>query len=105
MQKYYECDLLSFISVYEGFGMPVIEAQAVGRPVITSNICVIREVAKDGAFYVNPHSHKDMKIGFQKILNDKELIDNLVLMGQKNIKRFEINLIRNQYNELYKTLV
>ena len=84
--------------------MPIIEAQAVGRPVITSNISAIREVGKDSVFYVNPFSKDDMKIGFKKILSDKELLNGLVLKGQENIKRYNNNNIKNQYKEVYKTL-
>ena len=48
-RQYVKCDVVSFVSLGEGFGVPIIEAQAVGRPLITSNISPMREVAGDGA--------------------------------------------------------
>ena len=50
---YHRCDLLIFASVYEGFGMPIVEAQAVGRVVITSNCSSMPEAAGDGALLVD----------------------------------------------------
>jgi glycosyltransferase involved in cell wall biosynthesis len=49
LEKYRECDLLAFISTVEGFGVPIVEAQTVGRPVLASNVSSIPEVAGDGA--------------------------------------------------------
>ena len=54
IHAYVCCDIVSFVSLFEGFGMPVIEANKVGRPVITSDIPVIREVAGDSAVFGDP---------------------------------------------------
>ena len=52
---YHQCDIVSFPSSYEGFGMPVIEAQAIGRPTIAGDIPILRDVAGDAAIFVNPN--------------------------------------------------
>ena len=56
VRAYQECDLVLFASTYEGFGLPIVEAQAVGRPVITSDILSMPEVAGGAARLVDPFS-------------------------------------------------
>lgn len=99
---YEECDLVSFVSLYEGFGMPVIEAQAVGRPVLASAIEPITEVAGGAACFVNPYNVDEIRQGVLKIINDEDFRNNLVLKGQENVKRFQLREIADQYLELYK---
>lgn len=99
---YEACDLVSFVSLYEGFGMPVIEAQAVGRPILTSTIEPIMEVAGKGACLVNPESTEEIRAGFMKIINDEACREELVMKGRENVKRFHIDKIAAQYLQLYK---
>jgi glycosyltransferase involved in cell wall biosynthesis len=99
---YEECDLVSFVSLYEGFGMPVIEAQAVGRPVLTSAIEPINEVAGEAACFVDPENVEEIKQGFLKIIEDDEFRRQLIVRGQENEKRFQVEEIANQFLELYK---
>ena len=54
VEQYERCDLLAFASVYEGFGLPIVEAQAVGRPVVTSDLWSMPEVAGGAACLVDP---------------------------------------------------
>ena len=54
LQHYRDCDMVVFASTYEGFGMPIIEGNATGRPVVTSNICSMPEVAGAAACLVDP---------------------------------------------------
>ena len=78
---------LIFPSLFEGFGLPILEAQAVGCPVITSNISSMPEVGGKGAVYVNPYSEEDIMEGMVRIKN-KELRIKLVKAGLENIKKF-----------------
>ena len=101
LEEYKQCDIVSFPSLYEGFGMPIIEGQAVGRVVVTSNREPMRTIAGDGAILVNPESVDDIKRGFQIAMNTpKQYIEK----GLDNCKRFSSFTIANQYLEIYKTL-
>ncbi len=104
VELYKYCDLLSFVSLKEGFGMPIVEAQATGRPVLTSNCSSMPEVGGDGALYVDPYNVQEIRKGLISLINNKELRDNLVQLGYKNVKRFSAQTIADQYAELYKTM-
>jgi len=105
LNEYKTCDLVSFCSLNEGFGLPILEAQAVGRPIITSNISSMPEVAGDGACLVDPYNILAIKDGIQKIIEDKSYQDLLIQNGIKNIKRFQSSVVANQYIELYQRIV
>ncbi len=101
-EKYQQADMLAFVSTYEGFGMPIVEAQLIGRPVITSNLLSMPEVAGDGAVLVNPYNIEDIRNGILKIINDKEYREQLVSNGRINAERFLAKKIANQYTDLYQ---
>jgi len=105
MEEYKNCDILSFISTYEGFGLPIIEAQAMGRVVMTSNISSMPEVAGEGALLVDPYSISEIKEGISTLMNDTYLRETLILKGLENIKRFHPEKIAQQYNNLYKEIL
>ena len=105
IQEYIKCDMLSFVSTYEGFGLPIIEAQACGRVVLTSNIASMPEIAKDGALLVNPMDVNDIKNGFNQLINNSKLRDELISKGLENVKRFEPKKIANQYKNLYNSII
>ena len=103
--KYQNCDLVAFVSTYEGFGMPIVEANACGKPVITSNLLSMPEVAGDAACIIDPYDLNSIKNGILKIINDEEYRALLVKNGLENVKRFRPDHIANQYVEVYKELV
>ncbi|MFT3703622.1 MAG: glycosyltransferase family 1 protein [Agriterribacter sp.] len=104
VEHYKSSDMLSFVSTYEGFGMPIIEAQATGRPVITSNISSMPEIAGKAACLVNPYNIDEIRNGILKIINDTAYRQELINEGLKNCRRFEGDTIANEYLQLYKTM-
>ncbi|MFW6025682.1 MAG: glycosyltransferase family 4 protein [Candidatus Woesearchaeota archaeon] len=88
VQLYNQADLYVYPSLYEGFGLPILEAQACGCPVLTSNVTSMPEVAGYGAHIVNPYSEKEIAEGMEKILNDKKYREELIKKGFENVKRF-----------------
>lgn len=105
LQEYINSDIVSFISLFEGFGMPVIEANKTGRPVITSTIPVLKEVAGDSAVFVNPLDVADMHNGFVRLFADAELRRQCVERGLENAKRFEQEAITEQYINIYNSMI
>lgn len=105
IQEYYTCDLVSFVSTYEGFGLPIIEAQAAGRVVITSNVASMPEVAGNGAYFVNPYDANEIRKGILELINNNSLREVLIKNGLENVKRFEPQKIANQYLELYNQVL
>lgn len=81
-------DLFFFCTNFEGFGIPVIEAQACGVPVVCSNITSLPEIAGDSALLANPHSINDMSNKVYRVLHDRNLHSKLIQKGFTNIKRF-----------------
>lgn len=104
VDAYIKSDLVLFASTYEGFGMPIIEAQAIGRPVITSNMGAMKEVAGTGACLVNPNSVNSIREGVKRVLDDEAYRQNLIVSGLENVKRFQLDVIAEQYLALYQSL-
>lgn len=102
IEEYINCDLLLFASTYEGFGMPIIEAQAVGRPVVTSNLWSMPEVAGDAAILVDPYDIESIKAGINMIIDSTEFREDLVRKGHENCKRFSAKEIGLQYTQTYQ---
>jgi len=85
---YSTAELFVFPTLYEGFGIPILEAQACGTPVLTSNCSALPEVGGAGAFYVDPYDVEGISNGIQAVLTDSELSQKLVRQGLQNVRRF-----------------
>lgn len=104
-QAYAEADLVYFASTYEGFGMPIIEAQAIGRPVITSTVTAMPEIAgSNHKLLVNPWSVEEIRTAILRAIEDRRLRDHVVADGLENVKRFKIENIAREYLDVYNTL-
>ena len=104
LEKYQECDILSFVSTFEGFGMPIVEANAVGRVVITSNLSSMPEVANDAACLVDPYDVKAIRRGMLTLINDETYRDRLLKNGIINKQRFDAQTIADKYFDLYEKM-
>lgn len=85
---YTAAELFIFPTLYEGFGIPVLEAQTCGTPVLTSDCTSLPEVAGDGAVYVNPYSEEDICKKMLEVLQNPELQAALKKAGYENVTRY-----------------
>lgn len=101
---YQRCDFVVFASLYEGFGLPVLEAQATGRPLITSNLSSMPEVAGDGALFVDPYSPEAIRDAVMRIMHEPGLRAELVSKGFENVERFRPAMVAERYAGVYRRL-
>lgn len=87
-------------SVYEGFGIPVIEAMAAGIPVISSNATSMPEVAGDAAILVDHLDYSGMSKQIERVLTDGNLRNELIAKGYENIKRFSWDESAKKFHDI-----
>jgi glycosyltransferase involved in cell wall biosynthesis len=85
---YSAADLFAYPSLYEGFGLPVLEAMRCGTAVLTSNVSSLPEVAGDAAFYVDPLSSAAIAQGLEEALGDRERRGEIAARGARRAERF-----------------
>ncbi|MBS1557206.1 MAG: glycosyltransferase family 4 protein [Bacteroidetes bacterium] len=101
---YKECDIVSFVSTLEGFGLPIVEANAVGRVVVTGNVSSMPEVAGGSAHLVNPFEVDSIRAGIRKVMEDGAYRDQLIAKGYENARRFNARLLAGEYASLYRKI-
>lgn len=87
-EVYRQASVLLMPSLYEGFGMPLLEAMACGIPVVTSRKGSIPEVAGEAAYYVDPDDPKDIAWGVEKVMNNNTLRQDIITKGLLRAKAF-----------------
>jgi glycosyltransferase involved in cell wall biosynthesis len=83
-----KADIFAFVSLYEGFGFPILEAMEAGVPVVASNNSSLSEIAGNAALLVNPQNTEEISQAIYKIINDDSLRKSLIEKGKENVKRF-----------------
>lgn len=95
-------DIFVFPSLYEGFGLPVVEAQEAGIPVVTSNRSSLPEIGGDGALYADPKSSLEIANRIRDLLSDKGLRDGIIRQGRKNAERFGWEKCSEEIADLFR---
>jgi glycosyltransferase involved in cell wall biosynthesis len=102
---YRGCTLFAYPSLYEGFGLPVIEAMACGAPVVTSNASSLPEVAGDAARLVDPHSLDELAAAIAELLGDEGARRELARLGPAQAASYSWERTARETRELLRELV
>lgn len=94
-----------FPSLYEGFGLPPLEAMNLGCPVITSNISSLPEVCGDAALYIDPYSSDSIRNALEKLINDSQLQEKLANAGKERAKLFSMENYLKRLSAAYAKVI
>jgi glycosyltransferase involved in cell wall biosynthesis len=100
---YAAADAFVFPSLYEGFGLPPLEAMATGTPVITTSVSSLPEVVGNAAMIVNPENVFDIARGIREVLLDPAVRNRLIRAGSEQARRFSWQRTAQDVLEVYKT--
>lgn len=95
---------LVYPSLYEGFGIPPLEAMSLGCPVICSNVSSIPEIVSDGGYYFDPHDIDSISSSVEKVLSSLELRQSLIAKGKERVKFFSWEKCAAQTGLVYEQL-
>ncbi len=101
---YNMCSIFLYPSLRESFGIPMLEAMRCGVPVITSNTSSMPEVSGDAAYIVDPYNPEEITKGIIKLLNNKDLCNDLITKGLLQSEKFSWKNMAKDVLELYKTV-
>ncbi|MHB8168722.1 MAG: glycosyltransferase family 4 protein [Thermoleophilia bacterium] len=102
---YHGADVFLYPSLYEGFGMPVLEAMVCGTPVITTSAGSIPEVAGDATLFVDPKNPEEIAHAILQIISDTELRNRMIGKGLEQAKQFSWAKTAKQMLEIYRMSV
>ena len=98
-------DVFVYPSLYEGFGIPILEAMKVDTPVVCSNVTAMPEVAGDAAVLVDPLQVDEIAAGMARLMSDTDLRKNLVEKGRRRSSEYSWNRNCEEYLEIYQRAI
>lgn len=102
---YNMADLFVFPTLYEGFGIPPLEAMACGTPVIASTTPAVKEVLGDAAYYFDPYNIDEISEAINTMMTDEELRLKFINKGLKQIEKYSVEKLRRDTINIYKTML
>jgi len=94
-----------FPSLYEGFGIPILESFACGCPLLCSDTSSLPEIAGEGACYFDPYSEESIQNAVLKVLGDAHLRNDLILKGYDRLKKFSWHQTAEQTKKIYESIL
>ncbi len=98
-------EMFVFPSLYEGFGLPPLEAMKIGVPVVCSRVASLPEILGEAAYYFNPQSPKDIAAKVIKVLNNHKFRKDLISRGERRVKLFSWREMARQTLEIYNQIL
>lgn len=102
--EYARAEAVVFVSLDEGFGLPILEAQATGRPVLTSDRAPMKVVAGDGALLVDPEDEAAIAHAVRRLAKETNLRQTLIEAGTRNVARYSAEAVANRYAAIYEAM-
>lgn len=100
-EEYRKADIVAFVSLYEGFGMIVAEAQAMGKALITSRLEPMLSIAGEKACLADPYNVEEIRENILKLINDTEYRNEIIKAGIDNAEQFRASIVAQKYKEVY----
>ena len=104
-QYYKQAELFVFPSIYEGFGLPPLEAMAAGTPVLSSDAASMPEICGDAVLYFNPYDINQLAQKILEILNNDELVMKYITRGRKHVEKYTWDKTAFQTSNIIKNLL
>lgn len=101
LEKYRQCDILFFVSRSEGFGLPILEAQAMRRPVLTADTEPTKSVCGGGALLCSPEDIPAIRAGILTLCSNPTERERIISIGAQNVKRYDKVNIAKEYLDFY----
>ena len=98
-------DFLIYPSLYEGFGIPVLEAMSMGLPVLTSNTTAMPEVAGDAAYLVDPTNIEEMTSAMSELLKNRQRQEEMIEKGLERVRSYTWQNVSESYLKLYQEII
>ncbi|MCM8787362.1 MAG: glycosyltransferase family 4 protein [Candidatus Omnitrophica bacterium] len=98
-------EMLVFPSLYEGFGLPILESMSIRCPVVTSNVASMPEIAEDAALLVDPYDYKNIAEKMNLLIKSPELKEKLVSRGDKIVKKYSWDKTGDETLKLFKKIL
>ncbi|NLE06111.1 MAG: glycosyltransferase family 4 protein [Crenarchaeota archaeon] len=106
MRELYEnAEAFIFPSLYEGFGLPILEAFSCGCPLVVSNTSSLSEIAAEAASYINPYDAESILHGVESLLEDPDYRDELIKKGYERLKEFSWKKTAEEKKKIYDNLL